>query len=614
MTATPKTLTLRVLATSDLHSHVLPYDYYADKSVAGYGLARVATLIHEARSEAENVLLVDNGDTYQGNPFGDVVAECWSLEKPVGHPMSQALSALTYDAATVGNHEFELGPDYVTALAEESGFPFVLSNVRRSDGSDFLPRRLLLERELRADDGSLAALTVGLLGFVPPQTQRWSQSALGDALIFDDIVTTAREMLPDLYRAGADIVIALCHSGLGRVPTFEGGENSAAMLATLPGITAVIAGHTHEREPATPKQSTLKGALPPVVLPGAWGSDLGVIDLSLSFSGADWQVEGWTAALRPVSNRRGPNVLDVAREDPAVAALAHVHHKRTIQTFNTAIGVSEGAIDSFLSQIGDDPVVELIGQAQIDFARGQLLAAGLPDKPLLAAVAPFRTGGRSGPDHFTDIPKGTLTRRNAADLYVFPNEVVVIEIDGAGLRTWLERAAAVFACLSPGGEETELVLSDSPFYQFDCLIGLSYGIDLSRPAMFDGQGHLTDAGPGRIANLRFEGQDVDDTDRFIVATNNYRLASGPGYPSRDKVNVLWDGQVPCRDVLIQYVRKTGSIDPRPQQSWRFSPLGGRSAILRTSPKLLADPLRLRRHGLETAGLDDEGFLRLRARI
>lgn len=117
------------METTDLHVNIVNYDYFADKPTDEYGLAKTATLIKQAREEAQNSLLIDNGDLIQGNPLGDYVATVDKLQEGETHPVYKAMNLLDYDAGNFGNHEFNYGLDFLKMAVEGSDFPYVNANI-----------------------------------------------------------------------------------------------------------------------------------------------------------------------------------------------------------------------------------------------------------------------------------------------------------------------------------------------------------------------------------------------------------------------------------------------------------------------------------------------------
>ena len=107
--AAPRKVTISILHTTDLHGHLLPWDYEAAKPIDDYGLSKVATLIKRVREEKDvRTILVDAGDCIQGSPLADLHAVGGPERKPEGDglpdPQMSCMNALGYDAFTVGNH------------------------------------------------------------------------------------------------------------------------------------------------------------------------------------------------------------------------------------------------------------------------------------------------------------------------------------------------------------------------------------------------------------------------------------------------------------------------------------------------------------------------------
>jgi 2',3'-cyclic-nucleotide 2'-phosphodiesterase / 3'-nucleotidase len=284
---------LRLLATSDLHVHIMPYDYYTDTSTDRLGLARTASLIAAARAEAENCLLLDNGDFLQGSPLGDYIVKSQYQRHGQVHPMIAAMNYLRYDAGTLGNHEFNYGLDFLTTSLAGADFPIVAANVLRAINDETAatlnPPYVILERTVVDANGATLPIKIGVIGFTPPQIMIWDRRHLAGHLTTLDIVDAANLYVPQMKRDGADLIIALSHSGIGSPDAVPNMENASTALARIDGIDAVIAGHSHLVFPSddfalTPDIDPLLGTLcgKPAVMPGLYGSHLGVIDLYVS--------------------------------------------------------------------------------------------------------------------------------------------------------------------------------------------------------------------------------------------------------------------------------------------------------------------------------------------
>lgn len=580
-------LKLRLLETTDVHVHLLAWDYYQDKPSDEYGLARTATLIKAARAEAKNSMYFDNGDLLQGNPLGDWVAKVRPLAPGQLHPAFKVLRALGVDAANVGNHEFNYGLPFLRRAVEAAPFPVVNANVFVDDGDGnpdndrhaFTPY-VILERDFVDEAGAARRVKVGVIGFAPPQIMQWDRTNLLGKLTVRDIVETARRYVPEMKAKGADVVVAIPHSGFERGQTVFFAENAVARIAEVAGVDAILFGHSHGEFPGRffashPKVDLAKGTISgvPAVMPGAWGSHLGVVDLVLDDASGRWRIKDGRAHLRPVFDRATRKPL--AEPDPAIAQLIAAEHQGTLDYVRAEIAQTAVPIQSYFALVADDPSVQLVSQAQLAYARRALAGTPYEKLPLLSAAAPFKTGGRMGPGYYTDIPAGPLAVRNVADLYIYPNTVKAVAISGAAVREWLEMAALVFRRIDPAGpREQDLVDTSVPGYNFDTIDGVTYRIDVTQPARYDRGGKLVAPHAHRIVDLRFEGRPVRDDDRFVVVTNNYRAAGGGSFPGLDGTTIVLDAADENREALVQYLSREKRVNPSADGNWSIVAVPG----------------------------------------
>ncbi|WP_410218532.1 bifunctional 2',3'-cyclic-nucleotide 2'-phosphodiesterase/3'-nucleotidase [Paracoccus sp. (in: a-proteobacteria)] len=598
---------LRILATSDLHMHLLPYDYLANRPCDRVGLARTAALIETRRAEVAACLLLDNGDFLQGAPMGEMVAR--DRQGPDTHPAIAAMNALGYDAVALGNHDFNFGLPFLRRSLSGAQFPALAANLSMRRGPDF-PRFALLERQLTDTTGRSHTLRIGIVGFLPPQTEEWDHD-LRPFMQTRDIVETARELVPRLRERGADLIVALAHSGIGPPDPRPRMEHAALALAGLPGIDVVIAGHTHEVFPAPQwqgrpgidvQQGTLAGK--PAVMPGFGGSHLGVIDLDFRLGPKEaLQLAGFRVACQPVAAN--------TTAAPALVRSLNATHQLTLRQLGRRIGRSLAPLCSHFSVIGYDSGLQLVNQAQRWHVRQRLAGTRLAGLPVLSASAPYRAGGRGGPHHYTDIAAGRLTLRHLSSLYAFPNRLSAICITGEQLRDWLERSASLFNRISPGSCDAPLLNPNFPAYNFDVVDGVSWQIDLSRPPRFHPDGRIAHPGSWRILKLCRHSEPVKDDDRFVLATNSYRLASCGLFGSMISPDqIVLERDDLSLDILRRYVRRRRSIPLPTPPAWRFHPLPGTTALFETAPAALDRPLP-EALSLQPAGLTLDGFARMR---
>jgi 2',3'-cyclic-nucleotide 2'-phosphodiesterase/3'-nucleotidase len=369
---------LRIMETTDLHVHVFPYDYYSDKPRDTVGLARTASIIKEIRAEATNTLLVDNGDFLQGNPMGDYIAYERGMKEGDSHPVITAMNAVGFDAATVGNHEFNYGLDFLMKSAAGADFPIVLANVAKEKGGSarddvtlFKPY-VILERDLTDGAGNTHPIKIGVIGFTPPQIMNWDRRHLEGNVEARDILETAQAYVPEMREQGADIVIALSHSGIGAADHSDGMENAAVPLANVDGIDALVTGHSHLVFPSATYEGyagvdAAKGLIhgKPAVMGGFWGSHLGLIDLLLERDGNEWRVVSTTSETRPISKRNEDrSITALVEDDPAVLASVAKDHEETLAYVRRAVGKTSTPLHSYFALVADDPSVQIVSIAQ----------------------------------------------------------------------------------------------------------------------------------------------------------------------------------------------------------------------------------------------------------
>ncbi|MEX0414433.1 bifunctional 2',3'-cyclic-nucleotide 2'-phosphodiesterase/3'-nucleotidase [Bacillus sp. C30] len=574
------TVNLRILETSDIHVNLMNYDYYQTKTDNKVGLVQTATLVNKAREEAKNSVLFDDGDALQGTPLGDYVAnKINDPKKPVDpsytHPLYRVMNLMKYDVISLGNHEFNYGLDYLNKVISKTEFPVINSNVYKDDKDNneendqnyFKPYHVF-EKEVEDESGQKQKVKIGVMGFVPPQVMNWDKANLEGKVKAKDIVETAKKMVPKMKTEGADVIVALAHSGVDKSGYNVGMENASYYLTEVPGVDAVLMGHSH-----TEMKDVFNGV--PVVMPGVFGSNLGIIDMQLKKVNGKWEIqkEQSKPQLRPIADSKGNPLV---QSDQKLVNEIKDDHQATIDYVNTAVGKTTAPINSYFSLVQDDPSVQLVTNAQKWYVEKLFAENGQYSKykgiPVLSAGAPFKAGGRNGATYYTDIPAGTLAIKNVADLYVYPNTLYAVKVNGAQVKEWLEMSAGQFNQIdSKKTEEQPLVNIGYPTYNFDILDGLKYEIDVTQPAKYDKDGKVVNANTNRIINMTYEGKPVADNQEFIVATNNYR-GSSQTFPGVSKGEVVYQSQDETRQIIVKYMQETPVIDPAADQNWTFKPI------------------------------------------
>lgn len=597
--------------------HLMAYDYYAGKPNDAVGLVRTASLIRQARTESQEqgfpVLLLDNGDLLQGTPLADYLAL-----QPGPNPLIAAMHDLGYDAATLGNHDFNYGLDYLDAVIKDAEFPVCCSNVTRK-GKAVWPATVVLHRDCTDQHGEMRRLNVGLLGLVPPQILRWDRRHLAGKVTVSDIVACGVETAHRLRSEGADLVVALAHTGIGPFQGKPNLENAALALAQASDVDTLIAGHTHQRLPGPDHagkrgvdevQGLLHGK--PAVMPGADGNNLGVIDLFLEHEDNRWQVVDHNVELRPIARRdtRGRLHALVPDDDRLATILAPVH-AAAVHHVGQPVGRTDVPLHTYFATLRESAALRFVAQAQAAAVQVALAGGSYEKFPLLSAVTPFKCGGRAGPDNYTDVQAGDVLLRNVADLHMFPNELTAILVSGQTVSNWLEMTAGAFHRIHRGKSSPQLLRNEEfPAYIFDVLYGLNYTIDPLGPARFGTNGILRDPKAKRIRGLRWNNAPVDSDQMFVVAVNNYRAAGGGGYFGLEDAHVVYEHREPVRDCIARYLRHPTAPQWSEASPWALASLDATRVLFETGPGARRHLAELANFQPAELGMTDQGFLRL----
>ncbi|NUW59076.1 bifunctional 2',3'-cyclic-nucleotide 2'-phosphodiesterase/3'-nucleotidase [Cronobacter muytjensii] len=618
------TVDLRILETTDLHSNMMDFDYYKDAPTEKFGLVRTASLINAARQEAVNSVLVDNGDLIRGSPLGDYMAAKGLKDGDV-HPVYKAMNTLDYAVGNLGNHEFNYGLDYLHKALAGANFPYVNANIidARTQKPLFTPY-LIKETQVKDKDGKPHTLKIGYIGFVPPQIMTWDKANLSGKVTVSDITETARKYVPQMRAEGADLVVVVAHSGLSAEPYKALAENSVYYLSQVPGVDAILFGHAHAVFPgkdfaaikgADIAKGTLNGV--PAVMPGMWGDHLGIVDLVLNNDDGKWKVAQSKAEARPIYDAQAKKSL--AAEDQNLLKVLKADHDATREFVGQPVGKSADPMYSYLALVQDDPTVQVVNNAQKAYV--EHFIQGDPDLaqlPVLSAAAPFKVGGRKNdPASFVEVEKGQLTLRNAADLYLYPNTLVVVKATGAEVKEWLECSAGQFNQIDVNSTTPQPLLNWDGFrtYNFDVIDGVNYQIDVTQPAKYDGECQTVNPKAERIKHLTFNGKPIDPKATFLVATNNYRAYGGKFAGTGDS-HIAFASPDENRAVLAAWIgaetKRAGEIHPAADNNWRLAPINSRQKLdirFETSPsdKAAAFIKEKAQYPLKKVGNDDIGF-------
>lgn len=605
----PSTLRLRLLATSDLHMRLLDYDYLQDHPAESGSLAKLASLIEEARGGADVCVLLDNGDTLQGTPVADYLAR-----KDAGqpHPMAMAFNTLQYDAVGLGNHDTDLGLDRLAQTLGQYRAPVVCSNLE-TDALPMVQRGVLLTRRIAGPGGGEDSVRIGVVSALPQMTGTWNRHHLADRATLRPVLPAIAAAAQALRDKGADMVIALAHMGITLGDEGDAPQNLAIDVARLPEVDAVVGGHTHMRVPGTDHEGTpgvdaARGLIggTPVVQPGYAGSDLGQIDFELAATGSGWRVVSCRAALR--------TALPGTPESPAIVALCEAAHQATRAYLSEEVAQISAPMHTYFALARPCPVSALLAGAKMRSVGASVADSDLAGLPLLAAVSAVSTGGFEGPENFVALEGGRLCRSHLAGLNPYANQVWAVRTSGARIRDWLERSALIFNMLVPDQPDQPLLNAKVPGFRFDTIHGLEYTIDPTRPPAFDAAGRRLPGAAGRITDLRYQDRPVAAEDEFLVATTDHRAGGGGAHLPFADDEIVVRGCAPLETALLQYLEAPDWAAVQTSRPWQFRPNLGIAAVLHTAPAALHHLDEIGEFRPKACDMTTDGFLGIRLHL
>jgi 2',3'-cyclic-nucleotide 2'-phosphodiesterase/3'-nucleotidase len=540
-----ETAQITLLVTTDLHGNILPYDYFTARP-AERGLAKVATLIHQERRRNPNSLLIDCGDTIQGSPLESVFQHYTRTgqlpagmqfpgKPPTAEPMMLTMSHLRFDAMVIGNHEYNFGIHNFEKARSDAKFPWISANTLTPPTIKPIAPYIVK---------TVGGVKIAIIGITTPAVPGWEKPENIRGLRFTSGVDAVQKSLATLQATEKpDIVVVAAHAGLdrdlrtGEIRSGESGfENMVWQIAQqVKGIDAVVYGHTHQQL----EQQMVNGVL--LHQPKNWGISLGRVDFQLErpTAGAPWKLTSKTAKLLPVTK----NIA----ADPEIAALAKPYHDLTESYLNTPVAQSPADLDASLSRVRDTALVDAIHEVQ--------LAESKADVSLTAMFNPRAR-----------FPKGPVTVRQVAALYIYDNELYMIEGNGRMVREALENAARYFLSCQTDACAGPLTNRAVIGFNYDMAQGVKYDIDLTRPE------------GSRVVNLTYQGKPLADDQPLRIAVNNYRAGGSGGYTMFRNAPVLWKSGEEIRDMVVRYFTTHKLLPAAPDNNWRIVPDAARRTL------------------------------------
>ncbi|RPE44748.1 2',3'-cyclic-nucleotide 2'-phosphodiesterase/3'-nucleotidase [Streptomyces sp. Ag109_O5-1] len=542
-----KRYSLTVMGTTDLHGHVFNWDYfkdaeYSDKAGNAMGLARISTLVEQVRKEKGrcNTLLLDAGDTIQGTPLTYYYAKVDPITAKGGpvHPMAQAMNAIGYDAAALGNHEFNYGIETLRKFEDQLRFPLLGANaVDAKTLKPAFPPYFVKQFHVPG----APPVKVAVLGLTNPGIAIWDKAYVQGKLAFPGLEEQAAKWVPKLKALGADVVVVSAHSGSSGTSSYGDQvpyvENAAANVARqVPGIDAILVGHAHVEIPELKVTNEATGKTVVLSEPLCYAERLALFDVELVFSKGRWEVESVAASLL--------NSNTVA-DDPKITRLLKDEHAKVVAYVNQVVGTATDTLTTVDARYKDAPIIDLITKVQEDVVKAALTGTEYAALPVIAQASPF--------SRTSEIPAGNVTIRDLSSLYVYDNTLVAKLMTGVQIRAYLEYSAEYFVQTAADAAVDVEKLTNAnnrPDYNYDYVSGLRYEIDIAQAA------------GSRIRNLTYDGAALDDAQQFVLAVNNYRANGGGAFPYVASAKELWSESTEIRTRIAEWVTAKGVLDPK----------------------------------------------------
>ena len=519
-------INLVILETSDIHGNMIPIDYSNNEKTEN-GMSKIATIIKEERNLNENTILIDNGDILQGTPLTYYYAKIDNRDK---NPIIDVLNFLKYDAAVIGNHEFNYGMDILNGSIKQSKFPWLSANILNKNslkpafGTPYIIKNFQ------------GGLKVGVLGLTTKYIPNWENPDIISELSFDDAVKSAEKWVGILkQKEKVDLVVVSYHGGFERdldtgKPTESlTGENQAYELCMkVKNIDVLLTGHQHRLI----DNKYINGVL--VLQPGNAAKAIGKVEIKLKKDKFGWKVVSKSSKLISCENKTSQ--IEVENIISEIEKNTQIWLDKTIGNISGNMAVK----DYMDIRTKDNSLMEFINKVQMDSAGVDISNTAL----------------------FDNSSKGfgnKVTMRDIVSNYVYPNTLKVIRIKGSDIKEALEKSAEYFATYD--GEDIKVnpkfATPKPQHYNYDMWEGIEYEINISKP-------------PGdRIVKLNYKGKPLDMEKEYDVVMNNYRAGGGGNYNMFKGKPVIKDIPIDMSELIANYILSRGTINATVDGNWKI---------------------------------------------
>ena len=548
---TSKTVTLKVIETSDVHGHFFPWDFMEGRPLRGT-LTRANSYISREREKCgENLLLIDNGDILQGQP-----CVYWSnYVMPENENLAaKVINYMKYDAETVGNHDIEPGHKVYDKWIREVRCPLLGANIVKEEckNGEANPQSIytgLQPYSVHVKDG----VKICVIGMLTPAIPNWLNKSIWKGIEFEEMVSCARKWVKYIQEnEKPDLIFGLFHSGKdGGIVTPDYEENATAAVAReVPGFDVIFFGHDHQvhNEWITNKE----GNQVLIIDPSCWVKNVAEANIVLT-------IQDGKVVNKDIKGK----IVNV--EDETIDEQMLAYFQKDIDDVKTYVSQKIGCFKSPIytrdSFFGNSAFTDLIHNLQLQITDA--------DISLTAPLAFNST-----------IKAGDVTMADMFKLYRFENLLFTLRMTGEEIRKHLEYSYDMWTNTMISPDDHALRLNEDSkedqqrtgfqyyTFNFDSACGIDYEVDLTKP---DGQ---------KVKILRMSnGEPFDEKKWYKVAMNSYRangggelLTQGAGIPKDSlESRVIFHTDRDQRHFLTEEIRKMGTLDPKPNNNWKFVP-------------------------------------------
>lgn len=491
---------LKIYFTSDLHGYVYPTDYRdASKNNMNMGILKIIN----AFSKDGNTLIIDGGDTIQGSPFTNYLSgSTFNV-----HPIADIMNEGGYDYITLGNHDFNYGYDYLKKYLTNLNAKCLCANV--DNKTKELP---IIPYDIKTMENGLK---IGLIGFTTDFINRWERPSNLENFTVSDTASAVKAVF-DKVRSNCDILIGIYHGGFeydldSHTELSKTSENIAYKICRDFDFDILLTGHQHMPLSGQEIHGTYIAQTP----------HNGAKFLELNLEIDDENNKKFSSALK--SPAETPNKAMYDKFLPL---------NEEVQKW---LDIPVGHLD-----------IKLEPTTHIDMAiNGSYLANFINQIQLDESCADISVTS------FANSIKGfnkDVTVRDITSTYMFPNTLVILEIDGKTLKLALERCASYFDTSDGEIKVSELFLKPKvEHYNYDYFSGIEYTFDITKEV------------GNRVTSIKFKGHPVKYDDKLTLAMNNYRATGAGGYEFYTECEKVKEILKEMPDIIIDYFKNHNEV-------------------------------------------------------